>query len=262
MTTATTAIGQRVAQGRVTPGGAARHRTNVADTERLISVLGGGAMMIGGLARGSLGGLALAALGGCLVHRGLTGHCQLYAALGTGTTPDAGRGLVSSVPAGEGCKVVEAVTINRPAAELYRWWSNFENLPTVMHHLESVQVQGERSHWVAKGPMGKRVEWDAEIVNDKPDELIAWRSLEGADVASAGSVQFRQAPGGRGTEVIVTMKYDPPAGKLGSAVAWLFGEEPSVQVRDELHRLQQLMETGEIATTRGQPGGRPGEAAR
>lgn len=262
MIATSTAIGRRVAEGRAAPGGAARRRTNVDDAERALSAIGGGLLLAGGLARGNLAGLALAALGGGLLYRGLTGHCSLYAALGTGTTEDAGRGPVSSVPAGQGVKIAEAVTINKPAAELYRHWRDLANLPRIMSHLESVTANGERSHWVAKAPLGRKVEWDAEIVNDKPDELIAWRSLEGADVPNAGSVQFRPAPGNRGTEVIVTLKYDPPLGQLGGAIAWLAGEEPSVQVRDDLRRLRQLMETGEVPTVEGQSSGREKEVAR
>src|SRR5260370_25086851 len=110
-----------------------------------------------------------------------------------------------------------------------------------MRHLESVQVQGNRSHWVAKGPLGTCVEWDAEIYNENPNEMIAWRSLEGADVDSTGSVHFTPAPGGRGTDVRVVLKYNPPAGKLGAAIAKLFGSEPDQQIRDDLRRFKQLM---------------------
>src|SRR5205807_5768354 len=115
--------------------------------------------------------------------------------------------------------VEKTVTINRPAAVLFRMWSNFETLPRFMQHLVSVKVDGKRSHWVARGPAGTTVEWDAEIVNNVPDRLIAWRSLEGSTVDTVGSVRFVDAPGGRGTEVHVELKYDPPGGKLGSWVA-------------------------------------------
>src|SRR5438093_1363742 len=106
---------------------------------------------------------------------------------------------------------------------------------------------------VKRGPAGLKVEWDAEIINEEPNRLIAWRSLEGSQVSTAGSVQFNPAPGGRGTEVVVTLKYDPPGGKLGSWLAWLFGEEPSLQVRDDLRRFKQLAEAEEVPTTQGQP---------
>jgi uncharacterized membrane protein len=143
--------------------------------------------------------------------------------------------------------VEKAITINRPTEDVYRFWRNFQNLPGFMQHLESVQVIDEkRSHWKAKAPAGKTVEWDAEIIEDRPNELIAWRSLEGADVQNAGSVRFSPAPGGRGTEVRVSMRYDPPAGVIGATIAKLFGEEPSQQVGDELRRLKQVLETGEV----------------
>jgi uncharacterized membrane protein len=125
-----------------------------------------------------------------------------------------------------------------------------------MNHLESVtQLDSLRSHWVAKGPAGTSIEWDAEIINEIPNELIGWRSLEGSDVAHAGSVHFTAAPGKRGTYLEVILRYDPPGGKLSAKVAMLFGEEPSLQIGSDLRRLKQLLETGEIATTDGQPRG-------
>jgi uncharacterized membrane protein len=139
------------------------------------------------------------------------------------------------------------VTVRRSPAECYAYWRDFENLPRFMRHLESVTVTGEnRSHWVAKAPAGQTVEWDAETTEDVPDERIAWRSVEGSDVRNAGAVEFRAAPGGRGTEVRVTLEYEPPLGKLGSKVAMLWREEPGQQVHDDLRHFKQVMETGEI----------------
>jgi uncharacterized membrane protein len=143
--------------------------------------------------------------------------------------------------------VHRAVVINSTPEELYQFWRNFENLPQFMKHLESVEVIDERrSHWVAKGPAGATVEWDAEITADQPNRLIAWRSLEGADVPNAGSVRFEPAPGNRGTIVKVVMEYHPPAGILGATIAKLFGEEPEQQVADDLRRFKQVIETGEV----------------
>lgn len=159
-------------------------------------------------------------------------------------------------PASE--KFTRAITINRPAAELYGFWRDFENLPRFMSQLEAVQVTGaRRSHWVAKGPANVPVEWDAEITEDTPNERIAWRSLEGADVDQSGSVEFEPAPGGRGTVVRVTMEHRPPGGRVGAAFARLFNRAPEQQVAIDLHHFQQLMETGGITTTEGQPAGRP-----
>jgi uncharacterized membrane protein len=142
---------------------------------------------------------------------------------------------------------VHTVTVNRPPDELYRFWRDFENLPRFMSHLESVRITGERrSHWVAKAPAGTTVEWDAEITKDVPDQLIAWRSVEGSDVENSGVVRFDRAPGGRGTEVRVELFYDPPAGLIGAGVAKLFGEEPGQQIKGDLRRFKQVMETGEV----------------
>jgi uncharacterized membrane protein len=143
--------------------------------------------------------------------------------------------------------VAKAITIKTSPEKLYTFWRNFENLPRFMFHLEEVRVINDRrSHWVAKAPAGSRVEWDAEIVEDRPNERIAWRSLPDADVKNSGSVEFRPAPRGRGTEVHVEVHYDPPAGKLGAMVAKLMGEEPAGQIGDDLRRLKQVIETGEV----------------
>ncbi|HSK09429.1 MAG TPA: SRPBCC family protein [Vicinamibacterales bacterium] len=144
--------------------------------------------------------------------------------------------------------VTKAMTVNRPPAEVYEFWRNFENLPRFMRHLASVEVTGPgRSRWVARGPGGVRVRWDAEVVEERPGEFIAWRSLPGAAVENAGWVSFRPAPGDRGTEVSVRLTYHPPAGRLGAGVAWLFGREPEQQLREDMRRFKQVMETGEIA---------------
>jgi uncharacterized membrane protein len=151
----------------------------------------------------------------------------------------------------------QTIIIDRSREELFQFWRNFENLPRFMTHLHRVQVRDlRRSHWTARGPAKSQVEWDAEIVNERENELIAWRSLPGSDINLAGAVRFEPATGGRGTLVKVEMLYDPPAGVLGATVAKLFGESPEKQVHVELHRFKQLMETGEIARTDGQPAGR------
>lgn len=148
--------------------------------------------------------------------------------------------------------VKKSVTINRPQEEVYRYWHDFQNLPRFMSHLEAVQVTGEgRSHWTAKAPAGKRVEWDAVITQDVPSELIAWRSLAGADVENAGIVQFEPAPKRDGTIVRVQIEYAPPGGALGASVAKLFGQEPSQQVEGDLRRFKQVMETGEVVKSEG-----------
>jgi uncharacterized membrane protein len=150
---------------------------------------------------------------------------------------------------GESARIshVKAITVNRPVEEVYRFWRDFRNLPRFMSHLESVEVIDERrSHWVAKAPAGATVEWDAEIIEDRPNELIAWRSLEGADVENSGSVRFKRAPGGRGTEIRIEMEYNPPGGIIGATVAKLFGREPGQQIKGDIYRLKQVLETGEV----------------
>lgn len=250
---AATAIKRQIKKNQLARGSAA-DKVNVGDTERLISAGAGALLAVIGLREGDIPGLCLATFGGALVYRGLSGHCPMYGALDINTDDKHGR--AAAVAAGRGVKVVHAVTIQNSAAELYQHWHNFENLPRFMHHLVSVTTNGNRSHWVARAPVGITVEWDAEIVNDEFNRLIAWRSLEGSQIATAGSVHFNGLSHGRGTEVKVILKYDPPAGKLGAWIAWAFGQDPSAQVREDLRCFKQLMETGEVATARGKSSSR------
>jgi uncharacterized membrane protein len=151
-----------------------------------------------------------------------------------------------------GFHVHEAITINRPLTEVYQFWRKFENFPTFMSHLESVQTIGSsRSRWRAKGPAGVRVEWEAEIIGDRENEWIAWRSMEMSAIQHSGSVRFEHAPGARGTELHVELQYNPPAGVLGVAVARLFGDDPEQQIRDDLRRFKQLLEAGEVSLSDG-----------
>lgn len=151
----------------------------------------------------------------------------------------------------------KTIWVNKPVEEVYRFWRNFEGFPRFMGHLEEVTVMDDkRSHWVARGPAGMTVEWDAEILEDVPNEHLAWRSMEGADIDNAGVVRFEKAPGGRGTIVRVETHYRPPAGTTGMIIAKLFGEEPEIQIDGDLRRFKQMIETGEITTTVGQPAGK------
>jgi uncharacterized membrane protein len=144
-------------------------------------------------------------------------------------------------------RVTRSIIVGSPVDEVYAFWHDFENLPRFMDHLESVRVTGDgRSHWVARGPAATVVEWDAEVIEDRPNELIAWRSLPGADVSNAGSARFTPAPGERGTMVTIQLSYDPPAGIAGIAVARLFRDEPGQQVEHELRAFKQMMELGEV----------------
>jgi uncharacterized membrane protein len=162
-------------------------------------------------------------------------------------------------------EVKKSITVNRAPEEVYQFWHNFENLPRFMEHVEAVQVTGNgRSHWKVKAPAGRTVEWDAEVTTDQPNEVIAWRSLPGADISNAGTVRFERGPAGRGTVIRVTMEYDAPGGEVGKLVAKLFGEEPEQQVSGDLRRFKQVIETGELtksdASLRGKGPAQPPEA--
>ena len=230
--------------------------TNIGGNERWITAFAGGTLATYGLIARTPASLFLAAAGVYLVARGASGYCPAYAASGINNAAedqDAIREKLGEV----GIKVTHSVTILKPAEELYAYWRDFANLPRIMDHLDAVTVQdGGHSHWVAKAPLGRTVAWDAEIINEVPNEIIAWRSLPGADVDNAGSVTFKAGPQGRGTVVCVTLSYAPPAGKPGAVVAKLLGEEPTRQLDDDLRHFKNLMEAGERPTTEGQSSGR------
>jgi uncharacterized membrane protein len=163
-----------------------------------------------------------------------------------------------AVPGNRGVKVVRSCTVRKPAAELYQFWRSLENLARVIKHPVAITALSDtESHWKASAPGDTFVEWDAVIINDHPNELIAWRSKEGAEVPNAGSVRFEAAPGDEGTEVTVQLEYDPPGGKLAALVAKLTGDEPKQQVGEALRRFKALMEAGEIPSVEGQSAGGP-----
>ena len=165
--------------------------------------------------------------------------------------------LPGSVPWKRAVDVSATTTVNKAPEVVYRYWHDFSHLPEFMAHLREVRTLGggARWHWVAEAPGKLSVEWDAEVVEDSPGELIRWRSLPGADIENAGSVEFRPAPGGRGTEVRVRLAYAQPGGRLGKVVAGLFGESPEQQVRDDLTRFKQVLETGQVLRSEGTPHG-------
>jgi uncharacterized membrane protein len=236
---------------------------NVGRVERAVSAVAGTLLMRTALKKKGWMGAGAALLGVNFLRRGITGHCFSYEALGIRTTEAPSRsGSNATLPYETGIRVDEATTINRPREEVFRFWRDFSNIAQCMKHVESVSaIPGtNRSRWIAKGPAGKRMEWDAEIINEKENELIAWRSLEGSEVANAGSVHFKDASGGRGTEVTVELQYSPPGGTLGAFVAKLFGEEPSQQIRADLRRLKARLEAGVVPETTGQPAGAPGKS--
>jgi uncharacterized membrane protein len=228
---------------------------NVGSTERQVSLILGPAIALLGITRRDIPGLLLAGVGAGLVYRGASGHCHVYDALGVDSRSDeeaAGKSESHSV------EVVESFLVDKSTEELYAFWRKFENLPSIMSHLESVSVTNDkRSHWVAKAPTiaGGNVEWDAEIVEDRPNERIEWRSLPGSAVGNRGTVEFKRAPGDRGTMVRVSMEYLPPAGRIGQWFGRLLGENPESEIREDLRRFKRVMEIGESLTTKGQPRG-------
>jgi uncharacterized membrane protein len=146
-----------------------------------------------------------------------------------------------------------AITVRRPIEAVYSFWRDLANLPQFMIHLESVEEDGNRSRWRATAPGGRTVEWEAEIVDERPNELLRWRGT--GQIPNEGTVRFVEAPGNRGTEIHVSLAYEPPAGELGALVAKVFGEEPQTQIKDDLRRFKQMMETGEIVVSDGSPAG-------
>lgn len=230
--------------------GPVRSRMNVGQVERGISLATGLALLAYTVSRRPRLSLPLGLDAGYMIYRGATGHCVFYQMLGINRTEVNGH---------EGIRVERAVTVNRPKEELYQMWRDFENLPRFMKYLETVQVDDRdtgKSHWVAKGPLDRQIEWDAEVIEERENELLVWKSLPGSMVESMGRVEFVDAQGGRGTIVHVSMEYNPPAGSLGAAFAKLLGREPGTQIKEDLRRFKQIAETGEIPTVQGQPSGR------
>lgn len=229
---------------------------NVGTMERAVSLVSGAGLLFYSMARRSPWNVPLLMSAGYLLYRGASGHCPVYEEMGINLKQNGSP---------EGILVHRAITINRPKEEIFLLWRNLNNLPRFMTHLEQVNVDktndGKRSHWVARAPLGNEIEWDAEIVQETENECIAWRSLPGSSVESTGRVEFKDAPGGRGTEIHVSLQYRPPGGTFGAAFAKLFGEEPQQQIREDLRRFKQIMESGEVPTTDGQPvGGQNGQS--
>lgn len=210
-------------------------RSRIARFEPWASYIGGGALTALGISRKSIAGAALAAAGGYLIYRAassqLRGPRRLH--------------------------VQKSFTIMKPVAEVFAFWRNFENLPRIMTHLENVRnIDGRYSHWTARGPANMNIEWDAEIIDERANEFIVWRSCAGADIVNRGSVQFYSALNGEATEISVAIDYEPPAGKFGVLFARAFGQDPEQQVREDLRAFKALMEAGEVPTTEGQPHGK------
>jgi uncharacterized membrane protein len=224
---------------------------NISDLERLASVVTGGTLIAlsARRPRRHLPGLAL---GTGLVARGVTGVCPVTGARRRLRARDDTRKALGGA---RGIRVEASVTIARPVEEVFARFRRLESLPNFMRAIERVDLNGERqSHWVMRAPAGLKVEWDAAIINDEPPTRLAWRSLPGADVASAGSVRFQPLPRG-GTAVHVLLQYEPPFGKAGASMASLLGHSPAALLREDLRRFKQLMEAGEIPRADHRAGG-------
>ncbi|TGE08443.1 SRPBCC family protein [Hymenobacter fodinae] len=222
---------------------------NVGPTERVLSTLAGAALAYAGIqSKSKAGGAALAALGTGLAFRGVAGYCPLNDVFG--------RDSAAKQP--KPIEIKETFTVYRDIDRVYGYWRRFENLPNFMEHLESIEeLDQRRSHWVARIPGGLgTVEWDSEVTRDEPNRLIAYQSLPGPQVDQSGEVRFRQAEGGKGTELQVVMHYRAPLGALGQGVAKLLNPALSELIRSDIRRFKMMMETGEVPTIEGQPSGR------
>jgi uncharacterized membrane protein len=207
-----------------------------------LSILAGGLLAAYAARRRSPFAMLAGIAGAGLLFRGVVGRVRVGGISDTRARLGGSGGLL----------VDENVTIRRGIDDVYRFWRQLDNLPKFLGHLQAVTVKPDgTSHWVANGPGGIPVEWDARIINDVENKIIGWQSLDGSEIATAGSVNFRRS--GENTTVHVRFQYDPPAGKLGAAVAALFGEEPGRSVRDDLARLKSLLETSDVTAPRYSP---------
>jgi uncharacterized membrane protein len=229
-----------------------RRKENVDATERFLSILTAGTVILYLVNSRPRLSIPFAAGAFYLLFRGFSGFCYVYDKMDINRVQKNGLG---------GIRVDRTITVNKPVQEVYAFWKDFENLPRFMTNLEYVEVMDtagthEHSHWVAKGPLDRSVEWFAEVYDENPNERIAWRSLPGSDIQIHGEVRFKPVPGGRGTEVQVSYEYEPPGGSMSVAVSKMLGRDPNMQTLEDLRRFKQIMEAGEIATVEGQPSGR------
>ncbi|MGE0471648.1 MAG: SRPBCC family protein [Nitrospira sp.] len=233
--------------------GCDEYRTNIGDGQRVLSGLVGMGCLVAAWSRRRWSGAALTMVGLGFLHRAISGYCPAFGTMGIdmsghnqerpGDTNRLGRRKVHTDRAS---RIRQSIQINRPPHEMYRYWRSLENLPRIMNHLDSVQVINDRlSHWTVNTlPGSPKLEWDAEIINDVENQRIGWRSLKGADVDHAGSVEFKPIADGNRTALTVTLQYDPPGGKVGTAIVKWFGEDPEIQLAEDLQRFKEQMEMG------------------
>lgn len=215
---------------------------NVGAIERVTSALAGGFLTLYGLRRRGTAGYGMALLGAELLFRGASGHCKTYSMLGVSTEREVEPGTRADVDEARAISVRQSIYVERPREELFAIWRDFSKLPQFMKHLQRVDVLSPtHSHWVVAGPVGSTLEWDAEIVGERENEWIAWRTVEPAQVPNNGTVMFCEMSDGS-TDVFVTLDAQPPAGKFGMMVARMFGRAPNQQVRDALERFKEMAE--------------------
>lgn len=251
-------------QARTRPKGA-RSRVNVHELERLASVLGGGLAVAWGLSRGSLTGKAAALVGGGLVYRGVTGHCQVYEALGVSSVEPREAGRLAPAAGRQNPRkydVLRKVTVQKPAAEVYRAWKQPEMLARVMSHFAELHLTDEgRTRWAIRDPLGFTHSWETEVVEDEPNRVIRFGTTDAAPLFKTGTLTLGDAPGDRGTEVCLHLRLERPAGALGELLAKLLGPVPSWVVERALKNFKSLMEAGELPSIEKNPAAR-GSAAR
>jgi uncharacterized membrane protein len=237
--------------GRELEGGRTRafgkdRSINVGFYERIVNVAVGGALVAYGLRKRGFGGILMAAGGGFLAYRGTTGYCPIFERTGIDTT---------SAGPEKGIVIHRAITIERPIEEVYRFWRDPRNMPQFMSHIENVEARGEgMSHWKARfGRFG--VEWDSRVTTDEPNRCIAWQSFGESRLPNQGRVEFVEAPGGRGTEVHLELRFQPPGREAGMVLAPVLKTTTKAQIASDLSRLKQILETGEVATAAMRPEG-------
>lgn len=216
-------------------------RTNLGKNERILSVVGGGVLAALGVRAKGVRGTILGLAGATLVHRGVTGYCQVYGALGVGGS----REKPAAPDAEGGFSGTAATAINRPASELYEFWRDFTTAPRFRDSITTVEMIDENtSRWTAAGPMGRSFQWTSRVTEDRPGEFIAWESIPPSDVPNRGSVRFIPFGNGRQTEVHYTVEIDTPGGVVGKAILSLFHQAPQALMEEDLRHFRQLMESG------------------
>ncbi|EMR00981.1 SRPBCC family protein [Cesiribacter andamanensis] len=225
---------------------------NTGTGERIASIVGGSALLYYGFQRLSIKRVLMSLAGLVLLKRGISGHCELNEAIGRNTAKHEGSPVL----------VKKSITINKPREEVYAFWRKLENLPRFMKHITEVDqldAEGKRYHWQMEAPkLGKKIDWEAEIVDEIPNERILFRTYNGSDVGQAGEVTFKDGPQGQGTEMQATIKYYPPEGSIGSAIARMFNSLIENVVHEDMRRFKYLLETGQLPLGKGTPGGSSG----